>query len=139
MTDGDDEGARLLARVLNLAERGEAAALERLCRSERAAIVAAFPGWQRPSAELRADPAAMQRFAHGLFAAARVFHEALGDPSLLERNQTAKTFQPVPIVAGSSQPVKLVLKHKDYEELTLEKDLLPGPQTIRVTMVPRNP
>lgn len=85
MTDGDDEGARLLARVLNLAERGEAAALERLCRSERAAIVAAFPGWQRPSAELRADPAAMQRFAHGLFAAARVFHEALGDPSLLER------------------------------------------------------
>ena len=85
MTDGDDEGARLLARVLNLAERGEAAALERLCRSERAAIVAAFPGWQRPSAELRADPAAMQRFAHGLFAAAWVFHEALGDPSLLER------------------------------------------------------
>jgi hypothetical protein len=32
-----------------------------------------------------------------------------------------------------------VLKHKDYEEMTIEEDLLPGPQTIRVTMVPRSP
>jgi len=60
-------------------------------------------------------------------------------PSLIDRNQTAKDFQPVPIMTGTVQPVKLVLKHVDYEETILEKDLLPGPQTIRVAMVPRNP
>jgi serine/threonine-protein kinase len=57
--------------------------------------------------------------------------------SLIGRNQTAKAFQPIPIVDGMQQPVKLVLKHVDYEEITIEEDLLPGPQTIRVPMVPR--
>jgi hypothetical protein len=61
-------------------------------------------------------------------------------PAFIGRNQTTKTFQPVPIAKGKSvQPVKLVLKHKDYEETTIEEDLRPGPQTIRVTMVPRSP
>jgi hypothetical protein len=32
-----------------------------------------------------------------------------------------------------------VFKHRDYEEITIEKDLVPGPQTIRVPMVPRSP
>jgi eukaryotic-like serine/threonine-protein kinase len=58
-------------------------------------------------------------------------------PSAIGRNQTTKAFDPVPIADGTVQPVTLVLKHRDYEELTIEKDLLPGPQTIRVAMVPR--
>ena len=58
-------------------------------------------------------------------------------PSEIGRNQTAKDFLPVPIVDGTVQPVKLVLKHRDYEPVTLEEDLVPGPQTIRVAMVPR--
>lgn len=85
MNQANDEAERLLARVLAVAERGDAGELERLCRGQRAAIEVNFPGWQRPSAELRADPAAMQRYAQGLFAVARVFHEQLGDPSLLQR------------------------------------------------------
>ncbi len=60
-------------------------------------------------------------------------------PSLIGRNQPAKDFQPVPIVDGTVQTVRLVLKHVDYEEVTIEKDLVPGPQTLRVTMVPRAP
>jgi hypothetical protein len=60
-------------------------------------------------------------------------------PSLIGRNQRAKDFRPVPIVDGMLQPVKLVFKHVDYEEVVIEEDLLPGPQTIRVAMVPRNP
>lgn len=85
MTDMNDEGARLLGRLIAAAERGDAGELGRLCRGQRAEITARFPGWQKPGPELRADPAAMQRFAQGLFAVARVFHEELGDPSLLER------------------------------------------------------
>ncbi len=59
--------------------------------------------------------------------------------SVIGRNQTASAFLPVPIVAGSQQPVTLVFKHVDYEELSLVTDLMPGPQTIRVPMVPREP
>ncbi len=59
-------------------------------------------------------------------------------PALLEQNQTARSFKPVPIVAGTVQPVKLVFKHRDYEPVTINEDLLPGPQTIRVAMVPRD-
>ncbi|MCX4244549.1 serine/threonine-protein kinase [Paraliomyxa miuraensis] len=60
-------------------------------------------------------------------------------PSLIEVNQTAKTFRAVPIVDGTVQPVKLVLKHKDFEPIAIEEDLVPGPQTLRVSMVPRKP
>jgi tRNA A-37 threonylcarbamoyl transferase component Bud32 len=60
-------------------------------------------------------------------------------PSLIGTNQTAKDFRPVPIVDGTLQPVTLVLKHIDYEPITIDEDLVPGPQTIRVAMVPRVP
>jgi hypothetical protein len=60
-------------------------------------------------------------------------------PSLIDTNQTAKDFRPVPIVDGTVQPVTLVLKHIDYEPVTIDEELVPGPQTIRVAMVPRVP
>lgn len=86
MSDVNDEEARLLlGKLIAAAERGDAGELGRVCRAQRATITALFPLWQKPGPELRADPAAMQRFAQGLFAVARVFHEELGDPSLLER------------------------------------------------------
>ena len=54
------------------------------------------------------------------------------------RNQPVQRFVPVPIEEGNlRQPVTLVLKHRDYESKTIERDLSPGPNKIRVSLVPR--
>ncbi|MCA9649645.1 MAG: protein kinase [Myxococcales bacterium] len=55
-------------------------------------------------------------------------------------NQTVKTFQSVPIEKGRlQQTVTLLLKHADFEPKTIEEDLLPGPNVIRVSLIPRKP
>src|SRR4051812_11083986 len=56
--------------------------LEDLCRAHREAILASFAAWTKVPAEVRADPAAVQRYGNGLMAVVRVFDETLGDPSL---------------------------------------------------------
>ncbi|MEX1362287.1 MAG: hypothetical protein AB1Z98_04130, partial [Nannocystaceae bacterium] len=54
------------------------------------------------------------------------------------KNQTVKTFQPVPIEKGRlQQTVRLLLKHADFESTTIEEDLSPGPNVVRVSMIPR--
>lgn len=62
--------------------RGDQAQLEELCTTHREAIIATFETWQLVPQELRADPEALQRYATGLMAIARVFADR-GDDQLL--------------------------------------------------------
>ena len=64
---------------------GDAAKAEAVCRAQREAIAAEFPGWCTVPDELRRDPQALQRYASSLIATAQLFEERLGDASLIER------------------------------------------------------
>ena len=58
--------------------------------------------------------------------------------SLTGVNQSAGNFRPVPIPKGEVlQAVSLQFKHVAYESKNLEVDLLPGPNKVRVALVPR--
>ncbi|MCA9711738.1 MAG: hypothetical protein KDK70_38235, partial [Myxococcales bacterium] len=59
-------------------------------------------------------------------------------PTLIETNQDLATFQAVPVPEGELQVhVVLQFKRTGYEPLVLEEDLLPGPNTIQLSMIPR--
>jgi tetratricopeptide (TPR) repeat protein len=59
--------------------------LAKLCRAHSGAIVEAFPSWQKLPEEVRADPAATQRYMHGLIGVAQTFAQVLGRPELMQR------------------------------------------------------
>ncbi|MCH9682950.1 MAG: protein kinase [Deltaproteobacteria bacterium] len=56
---------------------------------------------------------------------------------IIGKNRSASNFPHIPITQGLTQPVRLVIKHIKHETITVSKDLLPGPNTIRVAMSPR--
>jgi tetratricopeptide (TPR) repeat protein len=57
--------------------------LDRLCRAHRDTILATFPQWQRVPEAVRADQAAVQRYAEGLIGVAQFFDERLQTPDLI--------------------------------------------------------
>ena len=71
--------------LFNAVASGDAAAVEKLCIEHRATILESFATWQRVPDAVRADPAAMQRYAQGLIAIARLFAQRLGSSQLLAR------------------------------------------------------
>ena len=71
--------------VFDAIASGDAAKAEAVCRAQRDAIAAAFPGWCKVPDELRGDRAALQRYASCLITTARLFEERLGDGSLMEQ------------------------------------------------------
>jgi hypothetical protein len=77
--------ASLQDRVFDAIASGDAAKAEAMCRAQRDAITAAFPGWCKVPDELRGDPDALRRYASCLITTAQLFEERLGDPSLLEQ------------------------------------------------------
>ncbi len=79
----DDDGD-LLATLGELVAHGDQAKLEALCRRRADAIREGFAQWKQVPAEVRADPAAVQRYASTLITVAQTFAQALGDPSLLQ-------------------------------------------------------
>ncbi|MEM7157509.1 MAG: serine/threonine-protein kinase [Myxococcota bacterium] len=53
-------------------------------------------------------------------------------------NQTAGNFRAVPIPKGAVEhTVSLLFKHEQYEQKSLDVDLRPGPNEVRVALVPR--
>ena len=74
----------LREQLFDAAARGEGP-LEDLCRAHREAILTSFAAWTKVPPEVRTDPAAVQRYAHGLIGVARIFAEKLDDPTLFER------------------------------------------------------
>ena len=64
---------------------GDVNALEALCVQHRDAILQHFGEWQRVPEAVREDPVAMQRYANGLIALARLFAQRLGSTALLSR------------------------------------------------------
>ena len=77
--------ASLQDLVFGAVASGDAAKAEAVCRAERDAIAAAFPGWCKVPDELRGDPDALRRYASCLITTARLFEERLGDRSLIEQ------------------------------------------------------
>ena len=71
--------------IFGVIAAGDAARAEAVCRAQRDAIAAAFPGWCTVPEELRHDQPALQRYASCLIATAQLFEERLGDASLIER------------------------------------------------------
>lgn len=72
--------AELFAALQDAQRRGDARAFEALCRAHTDAIVAAFPGWQKPAAELMTSREAIDAYVQVLGTAAQFLDRALGRP-----------------------------------------------------------
>lgn len=66
--------------LLAASRAGDTRRLERLSRTNQAAILAYFRSWQRVPEDVRADPTAIQGYVHGLISVAQLFAEKLGHP-----------------------------------------------------------
>jgi tetratricopeptide (TPR) repeat protein len=62
---------------------GDASRLERLARTNQAAVLEHFRSWQHVPDAVRADPSAIQGYVHCMVAIAQVFAEKLGRPELM--------------------------------------------------------
>lgn len=71
--------------LFGAAQAGDDQQLQRLCRVNRDAIVAHFPAWQKVPEAVRANPEAVQPYAHALIAVAQTFANRLDTPDLLQR------------------------------------------------------
>ena len=83
MTSAPDSD-RVRAELIDAASSGDHHRLAELCRTHQAAIRRHFPQWTRVPAEIRADPASVQRYAGTLISVAQLFAQQLGEPALLE-------------------------------------------------------
>ncbi len=79
ITDPD----RLRDELFAAARAGDARRLERLARTNQAAVLEHFRSWQRVPDAVRADPAAIQGYVHCLVTIAQTFAEKLGRPELM--------------------------------------------------------
>ena len=80
---GSDSG-RVRAALIDAVSSGDHRRLAELCTAHRVTIGREFSGWARVPAEVRADPAAVQRHAGALIAVAHFFATQLGDSSLID-------------------------------------------------------
>ena len=108
--------AQLRERLFDAANAGHTEQLERSCRARQAAIVEHFASWQKPPAEVRADPAAMQRYAGGLLGVARCFAEQLGDPQLMQRLVGSPEDNPLLRAQQRLQRARSLMDGLHYEE-----------------------
>lgn len=74
---------RLRDELFAAAQAGDARRLERLARANAAAVLTHFRAWQKVPEAVRADPAAVRRYAHSMIAVAQLFAERLGRPELM--------------------------------------------------------
>jgi tetratricopeptide (TPR) repeat protein len=79
ITDPD----RLRDELFAAARAGDSRRLERLARTNRAAVLEHFRSWQRVPDAVRADPNAIQNYIHCMVTVAQVFAEKLGHPELM--------------------------------------------------------
>jgi tetratricopeptide (TPR) repeat protein len=79
ITDPD----RLRDELFAAARAGDARKLERLSRTNRAAVLEHFKSWQRVPDAVRADQTAVQGYIHGMISIAQVFAQKLGRPELM--------------------------------------------------------
>jgi tetratricopeptide (TPR) repeat protein len=79
ITDPD----RLRDELFAAARAGDLRRLERLARTNQAAVLEHFRSWQRVPEDVRADPAAVQGYVHCMVTIARMFAEKLGRPELM--------------------------------------------------------
>lgn len=69
--------------LIEVVQRGDQAALQRLCLEHRATIEAAFASWKTVPPEFRSDQGAVERYVATLLAIAEFFARGLGRPQLL--------------------------------------------------------
>jgi tetratricopeptide (TPR) repeat protein len=69
--------------LIEAVSSGDHHLLAQLCAKHQVTIRRDFTTWTRVPVELRADPAAVQRYANGLIGLAQFFATQLGDPALL--------------------------------------------------------
>ncbi len=79
------DAGRLRHALFEAAQAEDVRRLERLCRTNRDAIIEHFPGWQTVPPELRDDPPVVEGYCAGLLAVAQTFADRLGSPELLQR------------------------------------------------------
>src|SRR5262245_19457222 len=77
------DGDRVRAELIDAVSSGDHHRLAELCRTHQATIQRYYPVWTTVPAEVRADPASVQRYAGALIAVAQYFATQLGDPTLL--------------------------------------------------------
>lgn len=105
-------GDELRLLLWETAARGDAKALETLCRASREAIVQTFPAWRIVPESIRDLPKEAEAYIQAMFAVARVFEKWLQDPSLMQ------------ILAGKDQDNPLVRWQQTLEKAQKEMDSL---------------
>ena len=116
---------RLRDLLFDAAARGEQGRVVELCRAHREAILRHIHDWKVVPEPVRGDPAAVQRWGHGLVSVAVTFERELGDPSILrlfqppdEQNPLAQWDQKLAAAKG------LMEAHRYAEAKDLLNDLL---------------
>src|SRR5215208_6542944 len=74
---------RLRDELFAAARAGDARRLERLARTNQAAVLEHFRSWQRVPEAIRADQNAVQGYIHCMVAIAETFAQKLGRPELM--------------------------------------------------------
>jgi tetratricopeptide (TPR) repeat protein len=89
------DGDRIRAALIDAASSGDHRLLAELCTAHRATIRRDFAAWTRVPAEVRADPASVQRYAGALITVADFFATQLEDPTLLDAVRGPQESNPV--------------------------------------------
>ena len=110
---GDND---LFARLDALIADGDAAEIEALCRSQRAQIAAGFATWKTVPPEVRADPAATQRYANTVIAVAQLFAGALADPSLMAMLVGAPKDNPIVRWQAAIEQARAAMVERAHDE-----------------------
>jgi tetratricopeptide (TPR) repeat protein len=89
------DGGRIRVALIDAVSSGDHQLLAELCTTHSATIRRDFSTWIRVPAEVRADPASVQRYAGALISVAHFFATQLGDPTLLGAMQRPQESNPV--------------------------------------------
>ena len=127
----------LLEALLQAAAANDSARLQALCQAHQEAVLRHFDEWRRVPAGMRAQPAALDRYALGLMAVAQCFDKQLHRPELLRLLIGTEASNPLTLWQHRLADVRRLFKQLRYGDA---KDLLtklyPGRVVVQVNIDP---
>jgi tetratricopeptide (TPR) repeat protein len=120
-----DDPSQLKQALFQAAARGDHKGVEKLCRTNRQAVLDNFAAWRKPPDEVRNDPAVIEGYVQALISIAQVFAQRLGSADLL--NQLMGTPDSNPLLRWQEQVARaqaLIADLKYPEARDLLADLL---------------
>ena len=108
--------------LVEVAQRGDQEALQRLCLEHRSTIEGAFASWKSVPPKWRADQAMVERYVATLLAVAEFFARGLGRPELLAhltgRDRPADDPSPIDRWHDSLEEAQTLLSDMRHDEAT---------------------